>query len=507
MIWRWICCATGNCTKYEGRFEGSRMTVCNQFQFRWSKSTLILSGGEFCFCSVCLVRAGLTWTKVTNTNRSTAVDWSCKSTNDKQIGHSSQPLNRSMLCEVCWSVQQLTTSPMSWDNKLHGLSLWFWCWLTCAGHSSSVLLRGRCLPSCLRRPALTRAKLDVCSGACTAAETLEWIGNSRFAKSWIAIDFVQGRASPCVYRHLEKQLRDDFVPLGYIVNARCFFVKLQEFWVVTSRGILGPPGNHDCVQSIQVLGRIVERTADGITWEADPRHAERFRSTKKRQIGIVRTRCVHSISLVTDLMYRSSAVIWHARCNSSRTWMKWDWRDWLVFSECVRGWFGCSSGRSVLHESNPGVVQTMQAVSELGRVLLVVRWCWVSAPSARIAKDWPWLHSALAKRSVMGWWVRHRKCLACRAFSLTRDGSSMPMCGWTPQLEFRLGAGEGSDEWNTSTQCSSWCKRWSLKARSHSARSLPKRCLQTFSRNTSTLQRCKVAWLDWDWDSSQARAS
>ena len=43
----------------------------------------------------------------------------------------------------------------------------------------------------------------------------------------IAIGFVQGRASPCIYRHLEKQLRvwvhgDDFVPLGYIINVKCF---------------------------------------------------------------------------------------------------------------------------------------------------------------------------------------------------------------------------------------------------------------------------------------------
>ena len=37
------------------------------------------------------------------------------------------------------------------------------------------------------------------------------------------------------------------------------------------------PGYHDCVQSIPVLGRIVEWTADGITWEADLRHAELMR--------------------------------------------------------------------------------------------------------------------------------------------------------------------------------------------------------------------------------------
>ena len=60
----------------------------------------------------------------------------------------------------------------------------------------------------------------------------------------IAMGFVQGGASPCIYRHLEKVLRvwihgDGFVLLCYVVNVRCFIVKLQEFWVVTNRGI--PP--------------------------------------------------------------------------------------------------------------------------------------------------------------------------------------------------------------------------------------------------------------------------
>ena len=72
---------------------------------------------------------------------------------------------------------------------------------------------------------------------------------------------------------------DDFVLLGYIVNVRWFFVKLQEFWVVTNQGILGPPGYHDCVQSIRMLGRIVEWTADGITGEAGPRHADLIRKS------------------------------------------------------------------------------------------------------------------------------------------------------------------------------------------------------------------------------------
>ena len=84
-----------------------------------------------------------------------------------------------------------------------------------------------------------------------------------FCEVMIAIGFVQGRTSLCIYRHMEKQLRvwahgDDLVPLGYIVNVRWFFVKLQEFWVVTNRWILGPSGHHDCVQSIRVPGRLVE---------------------------------------------------------------------------------------------------------------------------------------------------------------------------------------------------------------------------------------------------------
>ena len=47
--------------------------------------------------------------------------------------------------------------------------------------------------------------------------------------------------------------------------------------VLVKRGILGPSGYHDCVQCIRVLGRLVEWTAEGITWEADPLHAELIR--------------------------------------------------------------------------------------------------------------------------------------------------------------------------------------------------------------------------------------
>ena len=37
--------------------------------------------------------------------------------------------------------------------------------------------------------------------------------------------------------------------------------------------------SRECMQSIRVLDRIVEWTADGITWEADPRYVELFRKS------------------------------------------------------------------------------------------------------------------------------------------------------------------------------------------------------------------------------------
>ena len=140
----------------------------------------------------------------------------------------------------------------------------------------------------------------------------------------------------CKVEHLEKQLRvwvhgDDFVPLGYIIIVKGFSSEAARVL--------------DCHEWRNPWALW---TDDGITWEADLRLAElirisfgvtgrsvatptssmtlkeRFRLTRRRQIGIVQTLSVHSISPVTDLRYKSSAGIWHARCNSRRIWMKWD---------------------------------------------------------------------------------------------------------------------------------------------------------------------------------------
>ena len=147
-----------------------------------------------------------------------------------------------------------------------------------------------------RRPAKRTVFVELPAEACTDKSKVGLLLRSMYVcrdagvnwefaicKVMTEIGFVQGKtSSPCIYRYFERQLRvwvrgDDFVSLGYITNVKCFFQKLQEFWFVTNRGILGPSDYHDCVQSIRALGRIVEWTDEGISWEADPRHAELIR--------------------------------------------------------------------------------------------------------------------------------------------------------------------------------------------------------------------------------------
>ena len=208
----------------------------------------------------------------------------------------------------------------------------------------------------------------------------------------IALCFVQGRASPCIYRHLEKQFRvwvhgDDVVPLGYIINVRWFFMKVQEFWVVTNRGNPGPPEYHHCVQSIRVLSRIVERTADGITWEAGPRHAELIRKSFGVTGRSVTTPGVRDkltdiegeVPIDKEASDRYRANTMRAQyLSSDRPDIQIECRDLARKMQQPSnldemGLQRLARFSEVLHESNPCVIQTMQAVSELGRVFLVVR--------------------------------------------------------------------------------------------------------------------------------------
>ena len=260
---------------------------------------------------------------------------------------------------------------------------------------------------------------------------------------------------------------DDFVPLGYIVIVRWFFVKLQEFWVVTNRGILGPPGYHDCVQSIRVLGSTVEWTADGITWEADRRHAELI----KKSFGVT-GRSVTSpgvrdklTNIVGEVPIDKAASDRYRADTMRAQYLSSDRPDFQIVCRDL--------ARKMQHPSNLNEMRLKRLARFLG---VRPRLVWLFKWQKRVTRIESWCGTDHAgcthtKKSVSGCALMlggssvstyckgqavialssgaaeyYGKCLACRAFSLTGDGSSMPICGWTPQLELRLGAGEGSDK-------------------------------------------------------------
>ena len=232
------------------------------------QSSVSLVSGKFSTDTVmrsCLAHDGSTSIVVTKANLSTAVDWSGKSTNVKRIGHFSQRPHRSKLCEACWSVGQLRSSPMTWDSQLLGPNLWFWCWHTFAAHIFSQRCPEKCLWSFLWKPARTRAKLAFCSGACMDAETLEWKLGICVSQVIIATVLVQFRTSPCIYRHLEKQLRvwvegNDCVSLLYCTSPKSSgsFRNCKSCGSSRIEESVDPSEYDDCVQGIRVLGRILD---------------------------------------------------------------------------------------------------------------------------------------------------------------------------------------------------------------------------------------------------------
>ena len=92
-----------------------------------------------------------------------------------------------------------------------------------------------------------------------------------------SMGFVKGRASPCCYHHPDRDLRcmvhgDDFVFVGPDPDLDWAQAKMQQEFLVKVVGRLG--GDAQDQKEISILNRIVSWTADGLLYEADPRHAE-----------------------------------------------------------------------------------------------------------------------------------------------------------------------------------------------------------------------------------------
>jgi hypothetical protein len=89
--------------------------------------------------------------------------------------------------------------------------------------------------------------------------------------------FTQGLSSPCCFYRQEKQLRcvvhgDDFMFAGSEAALSWVEAEMHERFLMKVVGKLGP-GEED-TQELRVLNRVLRWTEKGVTYEADPRHAE-----------------------------------------------------------------------------------------------------------------------------------------------------------------------------------------------------------------------------------------
>ena len=89
--------------------------------------------------------------------------------------------------------------------------------------------------------------------------------------------FIVGKASPCIFYHLERDIRgvvhgDDFTVLGHSIHLDEFREKIKERYEVKMRGRLGPEDKGD--KALRILNRVVLWTDEGIVIEADQRHAD-----------------------------------------------------------------------------------------------------------------------------------------------------------------------------------------------------------------------------------------
>ena len=119
-----------------------------------------------------------------------------------------------------------------------------------------------------------RGRLNVpIYGTRDAASNLE----ECYAQHLIDNGFIQGKSSPCVFHHPVRKLRcvvhgDDFTFLGCDDQLDFCTKMTQDRYEVKVTGSLGPDAKDD--KTMTILKRSLEWKADGIHYEADPRHAE-----------------------------------------------------------------------------------------------------------------------------------------------------------------------------------------------------------------------------------------
>ena len=133
------------------------------------------------------------------------------------------------------------------------------------------------LPEELRRPG--RDDVGLCKKTLYGTRDAAVCWEMEVTRVMVTIlSFTQGRSSPCLFFLEDRNLRvevhgDDFEALGSVEDVAWLATELAKIWMIVDRGTLGPPGTAGTVQEMRHLNRLITWDQQGITWEADPRHA------------------------------------------------------------------------------------------------------------------------------------------------------------------------------------------------------------------------------------------
>ena len=99
-----------------------------------------------------------------------------------------------------------------------------------------------------------------------------------YTKALIDLGFTKGESSPCNFYHKTRNIctvvhGDDFFSEGAAEELKWLNAGLSRAFQIKTE-VLGPDGKNGEQLEIRFLNRIVQWRPEGITWEADPRHAE-----------------------------------------------------------------------------------------------------------------------------------------------------------------------------------------------------------------------------------------
>ena len=94
------------------------------------------------------------------------------------------------------------------------------------------------------------------------------------------IGFEQGDSNPCLFYHPGRQIRllvhgDDYVGVADDYQLKWLQKKIEDKFEIKSQ-TLGPDSSKGEKKQVSILGRIIEWKEEGISYEADPRHAQKL---------------------------------------------------------------------------------------------------------------------------------------------------------------------------------------------------------------------------------------